>query len=231
MIALKDAATPKNLAWTKAPARVTVNSVTQVTRGAPGFSSVVEAWWPYRDAIGDIAGRDDIVFNIVLDEVVYQPHGKRAADPLPAGYLKTIGAYGLPPTVDGDAFWRYHTEIHGVDVMNAAGDLLMEYSLNRRVETLAGAPGFFAMIEMGGRTRPRATDTLHAPTRSPRRPASTRARTTPRAAQSRNSWSSSRKPTGRRRSRPPPDRAPGSAPAPSAPPPAPGTASAWGRRT
>ena len=148
MIALKDAATPKNLAWTKAPARVTVNSVTQVTRGAPGFSSVVEAWWPYRDAIGDIAGRDDIVFNIVLDEVVYQPHGKRAADPLPAGYLKTIGAYGLPPTVDGDAFWRYHTEIHGVDVMNAAGDLLMEYSLNRRAETLAGAPGFFAMIEM-----------------------------------------------------------------------------------
>ena len=84
MIALKDALTPKNLAWTKAPTRVTVNAVTQITRGNPGFSTVIEAWWPYRNSIGDIAGRDDVVFNIVLDEMVYQPHGKKAGDPLPA---------------------------------------------------------------------------------------------------------------------------------------------------
>ena len=68
MIALKDALTPKNLAWTKAPTRVTVNAVTQITRGNPGFSTVIEAWWPYRNSIGDIAGRDDVVFNIVLDD-------------------------------------------------------------------------------------------------------------------------------------------------------------------
>lgn len=132
--------------WAGAPSRVVVNSVKTLLRGGADFSTLVEAWWPSRNAIKLKGDADQVLFSAVVDEVVFQTIDKpeiRSAE-----VCKTFSGYHLPSSIDGDDFWHYHAKIHGPDVVGAAGNSLIDYRLNRRTETLAGQPTFFAMIEM-----------------------------------------------------------------------------------
>ncbi len=135
-----------------APLRAIVNRVTEVRRGEPRFNVLVEAWWeslPQAQAGAAAAPPGtELIFSAALDERVFAVEGNPGGGPLPAGHYKTLGAYHLGSGANGDAFWRYHVHVHGADVVEAAGDALVGYSLNRRTQALAGGPGFFAMFEM-----------------------------------------------------------------------------------
>lgn len=132
--------------WAGAPSRVVVNSVKTLLRGEAAFTTLVEAWWPSRSAIKLTGGAGHVLFSAVVDEVVFATIDRPKNRPV--DYCKTFTAYHLPPGIDGDAFWHYHADIHGPDVVNAAGNSLFDYSLNKRIETLDGQPTFFALIEM-----------------------------------------------------------------------------------
>jgi hypothetical protein len=134
------------------PQRWVANRIVEARDGAPGFNGLVEAWWRDQleaeaNAVLAPAGAT-VVFSALIDERRYQVLGNPKDGPLPNGYYKILSAYRLPGSVDGDDFWRYHTEVHGPDVVAAAGELAVGYALNRRIATLAGAPTFFALIEL-----------------------------------------------------------------------------------
>lgn len=132
--------------------RVCVNRVARVRSGSADFETVVEAWWTdaaeARRGAAAVASQDELRFACVVDERAFDVHGRNRLEPIPAGAFKILYAYRLPPGLEGEAFWRYHAETHGPEVVAAAGDLLVGYSLNRRVETTAGSAGFFALIEL-----------------------------------------------------------------------------------
>lgn len=123
-----------------------VNDLETSLRGKADFVVLVEAWWPSRSAIRLTSGAGGVLFSAIVDEVVFQTIDKPKNRP--ADICKTFSGYHLPPGMDGDAFWHYHAAIHGPDVVNAAGNSLIDYRLNKRIETLEGQPTFFALIEM-----------------------------------------------------------------------------------
>ncbi len=61
---------------------------------------------------------------------------------------KTLSIYDLPAGMDGDAFWKYHTEVHASDVKKAAGSMLVHFKLSRVKEVLEGEVKAFGIIEM-----------------------------------------------------------------------------------
>jgi hypothetical protein len=140
--------TPADRLWSKAPVRFVVNNVKSVLRGEPQFQALVEAWWPSEKDIALISDNPNVLFSAALNEVIFETPDKKSGAGLPAGYCKTLSGYRLGDSIDRDAFWKYHTEIHGIDVVKAAGHTLADYSLNKRVKTLQGDPTFFALIEM-----------------------------------------------------------------------------------
>jgi uncharacterized protein (TIGR02118 family) len=62
--------------------------------------------------------------------------------------VKRVSVYTLPKGVDPDAFWKYHTEVHAVDITQAAGQRLKKYVLNRVIKVEKGEPKFFGLIEL-----------------------------------------------------------------------------------
>ena len=62
--------------------------------------------------------------------------------------IKMINVYSLPEGTDPEEFWKYHTEVHALDVKKAAGSLLKKYVINRVVEVIRGEPKFWGLIEM-----------------------------------------------------------------------------------
>ena len=61
---------------------------------------------------------------------------------------KTMTVYSLPEGTDPDEFWKYHTQVHALDVKNAAGPLLKKYVVNRVLDVSSGQPKFFGLIEL-----------------------------------------------------------------------------------
>ena len=61
--------------------------------------------------------------------------------------IKRFSVYSLPETTNGDEFWKYHTEVHAKDVMDAVGALRKRYVVNRVNEVIAGETKVFAFIE------------------------------------------------------------------------------------
>ena len=61
---------------------------------------------------------------------------------------KTITVYSLPEGTDPEEFWKYHTEVHALDVKKVAGPLLKEYVINHVIEVIRGEPKFWGLIEM-----------------------------------------------------------------------------------
>ena len=62
--------------------------------------------------------------------------------------IKRISVYSLPEGTDPEAFWKYHTEVHALDVKNAAGSLLKKYVINRVIKVTHGEPKFWGVIEL-----------------------------------------------------------------------------------
>ena len=60
---------------------------------------------------------------------------------------KTMSVYSLPEGTNPDEFWKYHTEVHAMDVKKAAGSTLKKYVINRVVNVTRGEPKFFGLIE------------------------------------------------------------------------------------
>jgi hypothetical protein len=60
---------------------------------------------------------------------------------------KRVCVYSLPEGVDGDAFWKYHTEVHAKDVIRLAGPALKKYIINGVVKVINGKQQFFELIE------------------------------------------------------------------------------------
>ena len=61
--------------------------------------------------------------------------------------IKMINVYSLPDGTGPEEFWKYHTEVHALDVKKAAGSLLKKYTINRVVEVIRGEPKFWGLIE------------------------------------------------------------------------------------
>ncbi len=60
---------------------------------------------------------------------------------------KSISTYLLPTGTDQDAFWKYHTEVHALDVVRGAGPDLKRYVVNRVTEVIRGEMQFWGLIE------------------------------------------------------------------------------------
>jgi uncharacterized protein (TIGR02118 family) len=61
---------------------------------------------------------------------------------------KTMTVYALPEGTDPDEFWKYHTQVHAMDVKKAAGSTLKKFAINRVIEVFKGEPKIFGVIEM-----------------------------------------------------------------------------------
>jgi len=61
---------------------------------------------------------------------------------------KRIIFYSLPEGTDPDKFWKYHTEVHAVDVKKVAGSRLKKYVINRVTNVESGELKFFGLIEL-----------------------------------------------------------------------------------
>jgi hypothetical protein len=61
--------------------------------------------------------------------------------------IKRIATYSLPEGTDGDEFFKYHTEIHAADVLNAAGAGLKKYVISRVTKIVRGKQQFFGIME------------------------------------------------------------------------------------
>ena len=66
--------------------------------------------------------------------------------------FKAMAFYALRDGVDPDEFWKYHTEVHSVDVINAIGPELLKkhkkYVVNRVTNSTGNAPNIFGIVEM-----------------------------------------------------------------------------------
>ena len=98
--------------------------------------------------IAEIAKSDTVRFAAEIQTRTYSVCGNLTNGPIPEDAYKVMLAYRLPDNRNPDDFWHYHTEIHGPEVVAAAGKLLVGYALSRRISTLAGDAGFFALIEL-----------------------------------------------------------------------------------
>ena len=61
--------------------------------------------------------------------------------------IKRVTVCWLPQGTDPDKFWKYHKEVHAVDVIRVAGPRLKKYVINRVVKPIYGTPTFFDLIE------------------------------------------------------------------------------------
>jgi len=61
--------------------------------------------------------------------------------------IKQMALYTIPPQTDGDDFWRYHTQEHAPAVVQACGDNLVQYTINRVIDIAKGAHNFFGVVE------------------------------------------------------------------------------------
>jgi len=61
--------------------------------------------------------------------------------------IKQVALYNIAPQTDGDEFWRYHTREHALAVVQACGDNLVRYSINRITAVAKGAHRFFGVVE------------------------------------------------------------------------------------
>jgi len=58
-----------------------------------------------------------------------------------------MAVFSLPPEADSDEYWQWHTTVHAPQSVKAAGSGLKRYVLNRVVQTVAGEPKFYAIVE------------------------------------------------------------------------------------
>ncbi|MFH1031575.1 MAG: EthD family reductase [Chloroflexota bacterium] len=61
---------------------------------------------------------------------------------------QTLSVYEIPEGTDPDEFWKYHTEVHAVDVANAVRPLLKRYVIKRLKTVIRGKPKWFGCVEM-----------------------------------------------------------------------------------
>ncbi len=62
--------------------------------------------------------------------------------------FKTMSFYSLPEGADGVKIWKYHTEVHALDVKKVAGPLLKKYVIRRVIKAIRGEPTFWGIIEI-----------------------------------------------------------------------------------
>ena len=61
--------------------------------------------------------------------------------------IKRIGVYRLPQGADGDAFWKYHKEVHAVQAKEAFGPYLKRYVINRVRRVINGSGSWYGIVE------------------------------------------------------------------------------------
>lgn len=61
--------------------------------------------------------------------------------------IKRMALYSIPPQSNGDEFWRYHTREHAPAAIQACGDHLVKYTLNRVVRVTKGATQCFGVVQ------------------------------------------------------------------------------------
>ncbi|MFC1965339.1 hypothetical protein ACFLVW_00610 [Chloroflexota bacterium] len=62
--------------------------------------------------------------------------------------IKQISVFSLPEGTDPEELWKYHTQVHALDVKNAGGSLLKKYVLNRVIKVTHGEPKFWGVVEL-----------------------------------------------------------------------------------
>jgi hypothetical protein len=140
-----------------------INRVIDVLRGTPNFFGVIEMWWESKAAREGYSERAKLVktatgksppedfgarvingFSVHLEEKEITLGNPRRHSNL----YKTMSVYALPDGTDPDEFWKYHTQVHAMDVKKAAGPTLNKYVINRVVDVMRGEPKFFGIIQM-----------------------------------------------------------------------------------
>ena len=67
--------------------------------------------------------------------------------------IKRMALYSIPGQMDGDVFWRYHTQEHAPAVLKVCGDDLAKVAINRVVDITKGDSHFFGVVETWWRDR------------------------------------------------------------------------------
>jgi hypothetical protein len=137
-----------------------INRVINMLDGNPGFVGLIEMWWENKEILKNnnpdklllekwlAHGAIPVYVSYVEEKEILKPVG-----PKTDSIFKTLGAYRLQSGTDGDEFWKFHTEVHAIDVKNSAGPLLWQYCVSRHLDSLLGHPSFFAVIEMWWRDK------------------------------------------------------------------------------
>lgn len=146
--------------------RYTLNRVRRVHAGTGRWFGMAVTWWKSREDLDQAFAKlpnivlsngmkvsDDFAARTV-DYAAAEVEEFTALDKLEAPGVKRMTFYKLADGIDGDEFFRYHTQKHSVDVLEAIQEdyCRQKYVINRVQQFTSGEECFYGFIETWWRT-------------------------------------------------------------------------------